>query len=895
MVSFRSSTRCNAMILPLLVLGSARAATLQVDAAGGADYSTIQAAVAAASAGDTVQVAPGTYTGSVDLGGKGLAIVATGGSSATTLDATGSSTAFVLQRGEQDVQISGFTVLNDGGRGVYASRAGLTLADMAFQGLGDASLNGGSIYASASDLVIEDSSFDDGQAAQGGQVYVNGGTLTVTDTVMDNGYAATSGGAIYANVATVSLSGVELTYASAVSGGGALLLWNSPATVADSSFEGNATELGHGGAVYASGQSLAVQGSSFTSNYCEGYAGGYSGGAIYAAYSPALTIEDSSFDSNYNYNGGAIYAEQCATTLTGGSFSKNQSYYGGSGYANGGSWTETGVTHSENSGQSGAGALAIAYADLDLRGSSFDGNIATYGHGGAIYLYSYGDYSAAVTDASFVDNYAYYGGGAIMAEGVYQGTTVTRCSFEDNQGLYSNGGAIRSYYYSPLTVADTSFDGNLSETDGGALSVEYNSPLTASGSSFTDNSSGSTGGAINFLAYSATDLVMSQSIVEGNAARFEGGGLRAASASLDLERTDFVGNTAEELGFGGGMRLSTIAAASIRDLRIEANAATYGGGLYIDLSSPIDARNITVLANTAQHGGGAALVESEALSLTSSALVANHAELTGAALYQYQSPIALGNSIVAHHTGSAALYTGSSVGVGDSTVRWTVFWDNAEGHGGGAWAGSDLPGTDTFELDPGFARPATQGGATLVLARDSQLIDLGDPMLDDLDGSRADPGRWGGPSVLVQDADADGFDSNSDCDDTDATVFPGASETWYDGFDQNCLLTSDYDADGDGAEAMAYGGEDCDDADASVVDCPDQDGGSEDGGAEEDPTQDGGSDTDPGDGGASGQPGGGVDGEEDSGKGCSTAPGAVSLVLVLLAGLTTGRRRTWQR
>ena len=25
-----------------------------------------------------------------------------------------------------------------------------------------------------------------------------------------------------------------------------------------------------------------------------------------------------------------------------------------------------------------------------------------------------------------------------------------------------------------------------------------------------------------------------------------------------------------------------------------------------------------------------------------------------------------------------------------------------------------------------------------------------------------------------------------DCDDTDASVFPGAPETWYDGIDQNC-------------------------------------------------------------------------------------------------------------
>ena len=37
-----------------------------------------------------------------------------------------------------------------------------------------------------------------------------------------------------------------------------------------------------------------------------------------------------------------------------------------------------------------------------------------------------------------------------------------------------------------------------------------------------------------------------------------------------------------------------------------------------------------------------------------------------------------------------------------------------------------------------------------------------------------------------------------DCDDADATVFPGATDTWYDGVDQDCAGDNDYDFDGDG-------------------------------------------------------------------------------------------------
>jgi hypothetical protein len=70
------------------------------------------------------------------------------------------------------------------------------------------------------------------------------------------------------------------------------------------------------------------------------------------------------------------------------------------------------------------------------------------------------------------------------------------------------------------------------------------------------------------------------------------------------------------------------------------------------------------------------------------------------------------------------------------------------------------------------------------------------------------------------DADGDGYDSadhgGTDCDDFDATIYPGATETYYDGIDQNCDGLSDYDADEDGYESDAYGGTDCDDADATI-------------------------------------------------------------------------------
>ncbi len=79
-----------------------------------------------------------------------------------------------------------------------------------------------------------------------------------------------------------------------------------------------------------------------------------------------------------------------------------------------------------------------------------------------------------------------------------------------------------------------------------------------------------------------------------------------------------------------------------------------------------------------------------------------------------------------------------------------------------------------------------------------------------------DHGTPGAENTCPEDLDLDGYDTRSDCDDEDPDVHPGATETWYDGVDSDCLGDSDYDADGDGWDSDAYGGTDCDDADDSV-------------------------------------------------------------------------------
>ncbi|MBI2340971.1 MAG: hypothetical protein HYU99_11505 [Deltaproteobacteria bacterium] len=99
---------------------------------------------------------------------------------------------------------------------------------------------------------------------------------------------------------------------------------------------------------------------------------------------------------------------------------------------------------------------------------------------------------------------------------------------------------------------------------------------------------------------------------------------------------------------------------------------------------------------------------------------------------------------------------------------------------------------------------------------------------NDCDGS-ADEGE-----EATVDADADGYSVDTDglyssdreealaqsldCDDTSATIHPGASEVNGDGIDQNCDGEDDFesDADGDGHSSTAAGGDDCDDTNDEI-------------------------------------------------------------------------------
>jgi hypothetical protein len=131
-----------------MLAGTSLAATINVPG----DYTTIQAAVDAASNGDVILVAPGTYTGTggevVNTDGKAITIKASGTPEETIINGGGAGARRVITCSSDegaDTIIEGFTITggaaNHGG-GIYCYYGSPTITDCTISG-NTASIGGG--------------------------------------------------------------------------------------------------------------------------------------------------------------------------------------------------------------------------------------------------------------------------------------------------------------------------------------------------------------------------------------------------------------------------------------------------------------------------------------------------------------------------------------------------------------------------------------------------------------------------------------------------------------------------------------------------------------------------------------------------------------------------------
>ncbi|MEM7260499.1 MAG: right-handed parallel beta-helix repeat-containing protein [Planctomycetota bacterium] len=205
-------------VLPVL----ASAAELNVPA----DFATIQGAIDAAVDGDSVVVAAGTYSETIDFLGKSITVVGAAGAEMTTIDGSGvlaSVVAFTSGEGANAI-LDGFTiqggsgvvgspVQDRAGGGLYGFGASPTLRNLRVVGNTASGRGGGAFFWGVSGtLAIESCQFEDNVAGGGAGLWVEGsGACVVTDSSISDNSSTGGLAGLVAPIASFSMTDSELS------------------------------------------------------------------------------------------------------------------------------------------------------------------------------------------------------------------------------------------------------------------------------------------------------------------------------------------------------------------------------------------------------------------------------------------------------------------------------------------------------------------------------------------------------------------------------------------------------------------------------------------------------------------------------------------------------------
>src|SRR5216683_5050490 len=150
------------------------------------NFSTIQSAINAASNGDTVLVAPGTYVENINFSGKAITLTSSSGPAVTIIDGNHNGTVVTFNHSETASSVlSGFTIQNgfqNGGfgAGITITSASPTISANVITGNHAAGANG--IYVNAGSPLITNNTIANNDQAGAGSSGIGGGGIAVSGT-----------------------------------------------------------------------------------------------------------------------------------------------------------------------------------------------------------------------------------------------------------------------------------------------------------------------------------------------------------------------------------------------------------------------------------------------------------------------------------------------------------------------------------------------------------------------------------------------------------------------------------------------------------------------------------------------------------------------------------------
>ncbi len=544
---------------------------------------------------------------------------------------------------------------------------------------GNGGTSGEPLLSSSSSSSFSSSIYRVGSASGGG-IYVNSGTVSITGSIPLAADAANYGGFLYnAAGGTVSISGATIA-GNQADFGGAVINYGA-LTITDGSLNGNqATPKAD---VYA------------ISNATFGGATGSSGGAI--DNHGYLQVTGAIIANNTAAYGGGIDNAHGTAHVSGGTLSSNTAVNRGGGiYSIQGTLTITDSSEFEDN-------------QVTATGSSTSISI---GSGGGIDI---DGGKVSITGITLNDNEARLGGGIYISSGnvsiTGSGNTIT-----GNLARYTAGGIGNQ---GTLTVENATISSNSAAVDGGGIyNVGSMSITNTTSATITGNSAGSYGGGVDNLG----TLSVVNVPISNNTAGLGGGGAYNVG-SMTISNVNLSGNVSpgvvsgKTFTIGRGVRILNTSVLTLTHVTLTQNTAGFGGGLY-NTGGNVKATGFTVSSNDAKTGdGGGIYYHNGTLSLKQSRLVDNHASGTavnlsygrGGALYQAGGKIAISG------TTSASTKT-----TGPGSIA-----DNTAAQGGGIYL---FGGSITLDLAHVANNTATQSGGAIynggtVVIVDSFVLD----------------------------------------------------------------------------------------------------------------------------------------------------------------------------
>jgi len=279
-----------ALLISPLLLGR----TITVDDNGPAEFSSIQAAIDAAVPGDLVSVAAGTYNENLTFK-NGVSVVGVG-SSVTTLNGGGLSSAATLLNCESDTRLQGFRITNGralfgGGVRIEGGAPIITLNLITGNSAVGTALYysfGGGVSTYYSDAEITANTFSSNTAENGAGISLVGGRPMLSRNILTGNTATFYGGAVYAfspAATNMTISGNMLSSNRAEAGAGMEIAGAGDPLVTNNLITGN-TATGTGGyASFGGGIEVFGSGARVLNNTLAGNRADAGGGA-------AITVQD---------------------------------------------------------------------------------------------------------------------------------------------------------------------------------------------------------------------------------------------------------------------------------------------------------------------------------------------------------------------------------------------------------------------------------------------------------------------------------------------------------------------------------------------------------------------------------------------------------------------------